>query len=58
MYKREPHAVKQFCQAIDEAILSENVIDFEHVIDLAIEAILHCKSLIIREKGMALKCIQ
>lgn len=54
----QPRAAKQFCQAIDETILSENVIDFEHVIDLAIEAILHCKSLIIREKGMALKCIK
>lgn len=33
---------------IDEAILSENSIDF--IIDLAIEAIFHCKSWIIREK--------
>lgn len=51
-------AVKRFCQAIDENILSENVIDFEHVIDLAIQAILHCKSLIMREKEEALKCIK
>lgn len=34
--------------SIDEAILSENSIDF--IIDLAIEAIFHCKSWIIREK--------
>lgn len=54
----QSHAGKQFCQAIDETILSENVIDFEHVIDLAIEAILHCKSLIIREKEMTLERIK
>lgn len=37
-------AVKQFCQAIDETILSEKVIDFEPVIDLAAGTILDCKS--------------
>lgn len=37
-------AVKQFCQAIDETILSEKVIDFQPVIDLTAGTILDCKS--------------
>lgn len=44
-------AVKQFCQAIDETILSEVVIDFEPVIDFAAGTILNCKSDCQREKN-------
>lgn len=58
--KTRPSAAEHFCQAIDETISSEGgVIDSEHIIDLAVETILHCKSLIIREKReMTSRCIK
>ena len=38
--------------------MSEEDIDSQHVIDLAIEAMLHCKSLIIRGEGEGEKVAQ